>query len=351
MPSSALCKQACVWPCLLALVWLAGCTKEPLYNQQSYVFGTLVEVSVWGGDKASADQAIGKVLREFDGLHQRLHAWKPSELSSLNQAIAKGEPAKVATDLATILQEASNWSARSNGSFNPAIGKLVEAWGFHADEYKPALPDPAKISALVMAKPAMSDLKISGDTVASSNRTVQLDLGGYAKGYALDVAAKRLRAEGIQNALINIGGNIIALGDRGVRPWRVGVQHPRKPMAIASLDLYDGEAIGTSGDYQRFIEVAGKRYCHLIDPRTGQPVQGVQAVTVVVPRGEAAGVQSDVASKPIFIAGVQSWRKAARDMGVELALLVDDKGEIYLTTLMAKRITLLDKSAKVHEVP
>ena len=102
-----------------------------------------------------------------------------------------------------------------------------------------------------------------------SQPRVKLDLGGYAKGYALDRAAEILKSQGIHNALINIGGNVLALGTHGTRPWRVGIQHPRKPGPLATLELRDGEAIGTSGDYQRYFELDGKRYCHLIDPRTG----------------------------------------------------------------------------------
>ncbi|MFN3594797.1 MAG: FAD:protein FMN transferase, partial [Thiobacillaceae bacterium] len=147
----------------------------------------------------------------------------------------------------------------------------------------------------------------------------------------------RLRAAGIRNALVNIGGNVMALGTRGSRPWRVGIQHPRRAGALATLDLHDGEAIGTSGDYQRYFEVAGRRYCHLIDPRSGRPVQGVQAVTVIA-RGPQAGVASDVASKPLFIAGPAGWRAMAERLGIREALLVDAAGRVDLTPAMARRI-------------
>jgi thiamine biosynthesis lipoprotein len=184
---------------------------------------------------------------------------------------------------------------------------------------------------------------------------VQLDFGGYAKGLALDVARRDLQAQGILNALVNIGGNIIALGQRGNRPWRVGIQHPRKPGAIAELDLHDGEAIGTSGDYQRYFvledEPGGRRYCHIVDPRTGYPAQGVQAVTVVVPKGPAAGIRSDVASKPIFIAGLAGWRQAAEKMGINDALLIDAGGKITVTKALAKRLRFTDEASQPVSVP
>ena len=342
--------QACLL-LALAFVLLTACTKEPIYRQQSYVFGTLVEVTIWGESDARAAELTGKVLREFDRLHKELHAWQPSELTKVNDAIAKGEAITTTPELAAILQDAAKLSAQSNGTFNPAIGKLIALWGFQSDEFKPVVPDAEKIKALVNAKPSMADLKFDGAKISSSNRDVKIDLGGYAKGYALDRAVEILKKEGTQNALINIGGNIIALGERGNRPWRIGIQHPRKPSAIAAMDIYDGEAIGTSGDYQRYFEKGGKRYCHIIDPATGMPVENVQSVSVVAKKGPQAGVMSDVASKPIFIAVVQKWRDAAQTMGIDLVLRVDGKGGVDVTTLMAKRLTFDDKKLPIREVP
>ena len=151
--------------------------------------------------------------------------------------------------------------------------------------------------------------------------------------------------------MINIGGNIIAMGERGNRPWRIGIQHPRKSSAIAAMDIYDGEAIGTSGDYQRYFEKDGRRYRHVINPATGMPVENLQSVSVVAKRGTQAGVISDVASKPIFVAGAEQWRDAAKIMGMDLVLRVDGKGGVDVTTLMAKRLTFDDKKLTVRERP
>ena len=329
---------------------LAGCGKEPLYQQESYVFGTRVEVTIYGEKDDRARQLSGQVLADFDRLHAELHAWKPSTLSRMNETFAQA-PARAAlpAGIMPILQDATKLSGQSGGLFNPAIGNLIRLWGFQNDEFKPLQPDPAAIAKLVRADPKMSDIVVEGGDFYSKNPAVRVDLGGYAKGYALDVAADYLRAQGVKNALINIGGNIIALGKHGDRPWQVGIRHPRKSGAIATLELNDGEAVGTSGDYQRYFDLGGKRYCHIIDPRTGYPAQGVQAATVLIPRGRNAGVLSDVASKPPFIAGKNGWRDAARKMGVETAMLIDDQGEVYLTAAMKKRITFLEAGLKLHE--
>lgn len=326
---------------LLLGLLLSACGKEPIYQEQGYVFGTLVEVTVHGVEETRAKQGIADVMHEFQRLHDLLHAWKPSELSSLNSAIAQGKRQPVSPELATMLQDAAQLSAQSDGLFNPTIGGLIQTWGFQADDFKAVLPEEKLVASWVKAKPQMSDLTISANEVRSPNRNVKLDLGGYAKGYALDRAAAILKQQGINNALINIGGNVLALGSHGKRPWRVGIQHPRKPGALATLELRDGEAVGTSGDYQRYFEVEGKRYCHLIDPRNGHPVQGVQAVTIIT-HGARAGLLSDASSKPLFISGVAGWRTAANKMQLDEALLIDADGVVHLTAAMQKRLEFTD---------
>jgi thiamine biosynthesis lipoprotein len=328
---------------LFGLLVLSGCGKEPFYQEQAYVFGTQVDVSIYGEDEAKARQAIVLVMREFQRLHDELHAWKPSELSELNTAIAQGKSKQVSPELVALLQDAARVSAQSEGLFNPAIGGLIQTWGFQADDFKAVLPDEKKVAALVKANPQMSDLVISAAEVKSRNKSVKIDLGGYAKGYALDQAAAILKQQGIRNALINIGGNVMALGTHGSRAWRVGIQHPRKPAPLATLELHDGEAIGTSGDYQRYFELEGKRYCHLIDPRTGYPVQGVQAVTILT-HGEHAGLQSDASSKPLFISGTAGWLAAAQKMQLTEALLIDAQGVVHLTVAMQKRLKFTDEA-------
>ena len=336
---------------LSLIILLSACSKAPaVYQEQGYVFGTLVEVSVYGVDEDHAKLAIAAVMSEFQRLHDMLHAWKPSELSALNAAFAKGKAKTVSPELAEMLQDAAQLSAQSGGLFNPAIGGLVQLWGFHADEFKPVMPDAKRLATLVAAQPHMSDIEFNGNNLRTRNKSVQLDLGGYAKGYALDRAATILKQQGIHNALVNIGGNLLALGQHGEREWRVGIQHPRKPGPLATLALYDGEAIGTSGDYQRFFELNGKRYCHLIDPRTGLTVQGVHAVTILT-RGEHAGVLSDADSKPLFISGVAGWRAAAQQMHLGEALLIDTSGTVHLTTAMQKRLEFTDKSISIQVDP
>lgn len=329
---------------LLALLpmLLGACSPRAPIGQEAYVFGTRVELLVWGAPEAQAHAAMGGVLREFDRLHRTYHAWQPSELTALNEAIAAGRPHEVPEELAGFIRRAQVLSAQGDYLFDPGIGRLVELWGFHGEEFKPVLPDAAKLAALVAAKPSIAKLHVEGRRVTSTDISVALDFGGYLKGVALDRAASILKARGIGNALINIGGNVLALGSKGDTPWRVGIQHPRAAasggLPLATLALRDGEAIGTSGDYQRFFEVDEKRYCHLIDPSTGAPATGTQALTVLIPPQVGAGMLSDVLSKPLFIAG-DDWSALAHKLDAAQVLRVDAQGKISVTAAMKTRLT------------
>ncbi len=341
---------------------LISCFNEPLYHSQSYVFGTLVDISIYGETDEHARLLANHILEDFQNLHNQLHAWKPvsenklGELGQINAAFQEGKkPTAISPELAAILVDATKLSIKSNGLFNPAIGYLISTWGFQRDEFTPIEVDNAAIKNLVHAQPRMTDIVINGNTVYSTNPTVKLDLGGYAKGYALDIAANYLHKEHVNNALINIGGNIIALGKHGENPWRVGIQHPRAPTAIATLELPDGWAIGTSGDYQRYFMLNGKRYCHIIDPRTGYPAQHTQSVTVLVPpqppNQTQAGILSDVVSKPIFIETPANRNAAAQAFGIENFMVIDDQSTIFISSNMLKKIHWVESGVKFSTLP
>lgn len=323
--------------------------QEPLYHSQSYVFGTLVDISIYGESEERSKLLSNQIFQDFQSLHNQLHAWKPvsrnqpSELGTLNAAFANGsKPSAISPQLAAMLIDATDLSVKSQGLFNPAIGNLISAWGFQRDEFSAVTIDDAKIKALVSAKPRMTDIVVNDGTAYSTNPNVKLDLGGYAKGYALDQAVRYLREQQVKHALINIGGNIIALGQHGEQPWRVGIQHPRKPAAIATLELADGWAIGTSGDYQRYFMLDGKRYCHIIDPRNGYPVQHTQAVTVLIPPQSNAGVLSDVASKPVFIAAAEDKARTASMLGIQYFMVIDQQSNIYVSKALSPKLNWLD---------
>ncbi|SFF52651.1 thiamine biosynthesis lipoprotein [Duganella sp. CF458] len=324
--------------CAVLLHLLAACTaRDEVHRVQGHVFGTQVEISIYGPSEPEARKQGDAVLREFDRLHHKYHAWQPSQLTALNAAIARGEPFEADEEMVALLRSAADLSARSGDTFNPAIGRLIRLWGFQKNDISAGGPSTAEIGNLVKANPRMADLHFDGNRVSSSNRTVMLDLGGYAKGYALDRAAQILRQAHVKAALVNVGGNAIALGQPGSRPWMVGIRNPRGPEMVARVALHDNEAIGTSGDYERYFMKEGKRHAHVIDARTGQTVDLVASVTIITSGGSDAGLRSDGNSKPLFVVGPQGWCDMAQRLDLTEAMLIDAHGEVYATPAMMAR--------------
>lgn len=334
--------RASVYLTLLVLLQclLAGCTRDQnTYRTQGNVFGTVVEISIYGESQERANQLSARVLNEFDRLHHKFHAWQPSMLTALNDSIARGEPFQADAEMVELLKSATALAERSDNLFNPAIGHLIRLWGFQSSNITPHGPTREEIRHWVDANPRMTDLRYEGTVISSRNKAVMIDLGGYAKGYALDRAARILREEHVKAALVNIGGNIIAIGQPGDRPWKVGIRDPRSEGTVAALDLHDNEAIGTSGDYERYFMKDGKRHPHIIDPRTGDTIDLVASVTILASGGNDAGLRSDGNSKPLFITGPQHWRAMADRLGLKEVMLIDANHNVEMTPAMQARMT------------
>ena len=324
---------------VLFCVLLAACEQPPrVYERSLYVFGTLISVSAWTRDEAAFDRAVERLDRQFQRMHRDWHAWRgEGELVRLNRAFAAGERMQVSDFLLPLLIQGKTLYDASDGLFNPAIGRLIALWGFHDDEPPGGPPpDADAIARLVDAAPGMDDIHIDGRQVRAGNPRVALDLGAYAKGYALNVAIRMLHEGGIDNAIVNAGGDLCVSGRHGKRPWHIGVRHPQGGGVIASLDAYDGECVLTSGNYERYREYQGVRYAHIIDPRSGYPVAHIASATVIARDGALA----DAAATALSVAGVPLWRRIAKRMGVDEVMLVDGEGRVYLTPAMEQRIHL-----------
>ncbi|HYQ72947.1 MAG TPA: FAD:protein FMN transferase [Gammaproteobacteria bacterium] len=333
----------CALQLMAALI--AGCAEPPAdYHQSLYIFGTLVDITVHGVPEAQAAAAIAGVDEDFQRMHREWHAWKPGgELVELNRHLAAGESTTASDFLLPLLQQARTLSLQSDGLFNPAIGGLISLWGFHSDEPPPGPPPPdADIESLLARKPDMADLVIEGNRVSGDNTAIQLDLGGFAKGYALNLAIARLHSSGVDNAIVNAGGDLCVSGRHGDRPWQIGIRHPQGEGVIAALAVADGECVLTSGNYERYREYEEVRYAHIIDPRTGWPVRHVASVTVI----HADGAVADAAATALTVAGPEAWQRIAQRMGLVYVMLVDENGTVYLTPAMAERVRFADGQGK-----
>jgi thiamine biosynthesis lipoprotein len=323
---------------LLLVVLLTGCDNTvTVYQDRFFALGTLVEISIYGVSPAEAARASDQIEQEFLTMHGDWHAWQPGALSSTNEQLAILKPFRPDPAVLPLLQEATRLSQLSNGLFNPAIGKLIALWGFH-DNALPVgtLPDAAAVTALVKQAPGADDVTFTGTQLVSHNPAVSFDLGAFAKGYAIDRAIEQLRELGIRNAIINAGGDLRAIGEHGDRPWRIGIRHPRQNGILASIEISGNASVFTSGDYERFFEVDGKRYHHIIDPRSGYPAEKTVSVTVIHDNAATA----DAAATALFVAGPDEWVEIARNMNIELVMLIDTDGVFHMSPAMQSRIHL-----------
>lgn len=330
----------------LLLLSLGGCKREePVYNTRFLAFGTLVDLSIIGVDKNTAQLATRILEEDFAYMHQAWHAWDPGPLGRVNRLIRSGEPFAVPPSVLPLIRLGQKYAEESGHLFNPAVGKLVNLWGFHSDAPECHPPPPAEaIRALVRAAPKMSDLELDGISMRSLNPEVQLDFGAFGKGYGIDQAIAHLREIGIHNAIINAGGDLRAIGDRDGQPWRIAVRSPSGGGVFAIIEVSGDESVFTSGDYERNFIYEGKNYHHIIDPRSGYPAQGSRSVTVM----HKHAVTADAAATALFVAGADKWEEVARNMGVRHVMLVDSQDTVHMTPAMAKRVKFLEKDPDIR---
>jgi thiamine biosynthesis lipoprotein len=326
---------------------LLGCSepRDTTYKRDILVFGTLAHLTLYGVPEPRAAVLADAVDARLQQMHRTWHAWQPSEVTRLNAAIARGEPFEVSPEVAELITESQKAYRASDGMFNPAAGHLFALWGFHQDE-PPKGPPPAReaVAAVVAEQAQMDDLTLDGNTVTSRNPQVALDFGGIAKGYAGQVIIAWLRTQGVENAIFNAGGGLQVIGSHGERPWRIGIRGPDGSGVLGAVDLGpQDEAMHTSGNYERYREYDGKRYQHIIDPRSGLPAEHIVSASVIHPNGANA----DAAATALVIAGPEGWEAVARRMGVTHAILVDDQGTVYLTPQMQGRVQFQTPPARL----
>ena len=330
---------------LLTSLWLSACNVGPeKHHQDFYVFGTLVGVTLWAENDEQARAAFAELQSRFQAMHEDWHPWNPGLLTDINRAFAEGRSVEATAGIIEMIRHSQQVEAASEGRFNPAIGRLVALWGFHTSEY-PILgppPSPESIETLLALRPSSLDIDVDGRTLSSDNASVQLDFGGIAKGYAIDIACDLLRARDIKNAIVNAGGDLRAIGRHGERPWRIAVRAPGGGV-IGSLETGEDEAVFTSGNYERFRIDNEVRYPHILDPRTGWPVKELASVTVIADQG----ILADAAATAITVAGLGDWERVARALGLDQVMLVDESGSVYLTRRMAERIQLVEGTKKM----
>lgn len=312
----------------LLLLAMAGCrpdgaagTAEPSVTRQYPVMGTMVEVKLYG-EAVAAARAADAVQAEFLAVEQACNIFDPeSEISRLNER-AGNEPVACSELLWDVLVSARRFYAFSDGAFDITARPLMDLWGFYRK--RQTLPDEAEI---VAAQQRVGLDKVAFDDAARSIRflapDVRIDLGGIAKGYAVDRAVAAALAQGITAGTINLGGNVACLPDPppGRDAYRIGIRHPRDRDELCGTVVISGSlAMATSGNYEKSVVIEGRRFTHIMDPSTGRPVADMMAVTVITPRA----VDSDGLSTAIFIRGEALARRACAEIPGTRVLIIRD---------------------------
>lgn len=337
---------------LLMAVVVTACQPPPREHHDNFlVFGTIINVTLLDVDDKTAEDAFRHIRKDLKVMHRVWHVWEPGSLMRMNQLLEMTGEFSAAPSVLEVIVVAKKLAAQSQQLFNPAIGKLIALWGFHSNKRPEIAPSDEAIQALLKQHPTLEDVKINGFRMSNNNPAVKIDLGGVAKGFAIDRLLTYLKQRGINNALIDTGGDLKVIGKHDKRAWKVAIRDPRqKKEIVASLDLNDNEAAFTSGDYERFFKNKGKinkdkHFHHIIDPRTGYPAIGTQSVTVLHNNASTA----DAAATALFIAGPKDWIKIAKAMGIKYVLLIDDKGNIHISSAMKKRVKLEQKRKIVEQ--
>lgn len=331
----------------MLLAAVVGCSPDAATLQREFlVFGSSAELSVRGAEPpamATAADAIERLLAEYD---RDWHPWRDSALVELNRALAAGHAHRTLESIGLLIEQSRPLVERSGGMFDPAAGGLIRAWGFHASEWPPtAAADERAISAWRATPPRFEDLRIDGLLVSASNRLLQLDFNAIAEGVAAGQAVRSLREHGIDHALFDLGGDVIAIGDAGGRPWRVALRDPRGN-ALGWVELADGEALFASGSYAKYREDDGRRRPHVLDPRSGEPVAGSAASAVLA----SDPVLADAAATALMVGGAAGFDTLLAGMQLHCALLLGDDDVLHISSALAQRLTLLRQPARVRVV-
>jgi thiamine biosynthesis lipoprotein len=291
-------------------------------SREEAIMGTAIRAELWHEEPAMGEAALDAVMEEMHRIDRAMSPFKPeSELSRLNREAAKA-PVSVSKEMFELVARSIEFSELSEGAFDITFASV----GCMFDYRKGFKPVPEKISA---ALPGIDYRHIRLDrrqcTIQFARDGVQIDLGGIAKGYAVDNCVALLKARGVKEALVIAGGDSRVLGDRRGRPWMIGIRDPRRKEAmVAMIPLVDA-AISTSGDYERYFEADGVRYHHILDPRTGSSATGVRSVTIVGPDATT----TEGISKSVFIMGPERGIRFVESLPGMDAVVIDGDGNMH----------------------
>jgi thiamine biosynthesis lipoprotein len=318
---------------LLCFVYSPALAQNQLYefSASKYLMGTKFDISAVSTSIDSMKRAMYYSFKEVERIQSVMSSRiDSSEISQINN-LAGIKPVRVSYETYSIIERSINYSKKYNGLFDITIGPITDLWGFNSDNPITKVPDKKVIDSLVKLVNFKNIILNSSDTsVYLSVKGMKLDLGGIAKGYAVDRAAGIMKDRGMRNFFVNGGGDMYVSGYKEEnQKWVVGIKHPRvENKLIAELEISNG-AVGTSGDYERYVIIDGKRYCHIFNTKTGYPVDISESGTAIASSTEEAVILS----KYLFIIGTRKYK--SEDIDVP-GMIVDSTGSVAYDEALMK---------------
>ncbi len=310
--------------------------KQPLpggrwYRDTQAIMGTEVSIELWHKNTVHAEQAIKAVMAEMRRIDGWLGYGRTSEVTHLNQ-LAGSQAVKVTSELFQLIKRAIYYSEISDGAFDITFAGA----GKHYDYRLGVLPNETTlVASLAAINYRHLQLNEALLTIGYAHPGVNIDLGGIAKGYAVDNAIAMLKQRGITSAIVSAGGDSRMIGDKQGKPWIVGIRSPRAAAATAQVPIaipLSDTAISTSGDYERYFERDGVRYHHIINPKTGDSARQLQSVSII---GDKA-IDTDALSTTVFVLGLEKGMALINQLKEYDAVAIDAKGNIFYSDGLAK---------------
>ncbi|AOT72760.1 FAD:protein FMN transferase [Geosporobacter ferrireducens] len=317
---------------------LTGCTKEKtLITDSAYMLGTYLQISIWTEDQQKGKEVIAECFRRIQEIEQNMSVnIEDSEVTKINKN-AGIEQVAVSNDTAFVLGKAKEYAALTKGAYDPSIGPLVKLWGIETDHER--VPEKNEIDE-ALKYVNYNAIQIQDENkIKLADRGMFIDLGGIAKGYAADEVANILRKRGIQHAMVNLGGNVYALGNKiDGDDWKVGIQNPYEPtgthMGIVEIN---NMTVVSSGNYERYFMKGDIRYHHIIDPKTGYPAENGVISTVIISN---SSIDADALSTGIYVLGLEKGMELIENINdVECIIITEDKG-VYLSSGMEGKLKI-----------
>lgn len=326
---------------ILTLLLLASCQPSVQdVKETRLLLGTVVTFTVSGVSEELALEAITQATAEMQQVEDTFttHGDVQNTVKAFNQA-AVGEAVHFDAAVDDLLQQSITYWQQTQSAFDPTLGDLNKRWGFSGDKAPSKPLSKAEVVQGLMHSGVDKLRRISPQTWVKDKAGIQLDFGAIAKGLAIDQGIAAFKTFGIEHAIINAGGDMRILGDHAGQPWRIAIRHPRQDTALGWVDISNGTSIVTSGDYERFFISQGKRYHHIINPKTGFPAMKSMSVTVQA----ATAMQADALSTALFILGFEQGLPMVEKMENIEAIWVDAEGNIHMSSGMKSIFQALEK--------